>query len=486
VIFPNEAIMYKRNAILQPLGLAMVLAVGFGVLFAFIAIWILTTYQRITETPRDKLQILLDGTPIIVQNHDGIDVYHGLDGKIITLPKYDVFSHSGGLAGPSVLETLEIPLIGSERVRAFPDDQVSPATYWYFIHDGNIDGKGYFVGYDSKSKHRVGYIGRSGFSEDMPVIDEWFPMDARKMKCGIYPNTYSYGYLREPGGDPHSELDIPWSTVVMISGDQLLQIDLKNRSISALLKSPDMYSIGRVDVHNSIPDSTLSDDSRHHYLVLRTLNKVIFFDAAGKQVRTFEIPEDLRKRYFTLYDLGDDKALISYSKGYPFPENREELSWIDTSGKILRHEEATLSGIASLKNELWYITFVLPELIALLFFILAIPFSADLSVTYASALGHVLLDFMPALIVVCILSAILALFCYRRQRCIALPWTKCWVGFVFLFGLPGFLGYMFHRRWPPMENCPACGKEVAHDRERCSACGSAFPRPEPKGIEVFA
>jgi hypothetical protein len=48
------------------------------------------------------------------------------------------------------------------------------------------------------------------------------------------------------------------------------------------------------------------------------------------------------------------------------------------------------------------------------------------------------------------------------------------------------LGYLFCRRWPPQEPCPACSHEAPRDRESCAACGADFPEPAPEGIEVFA
>lgn len=58
--------------------------------------------------------------------------------------------------------------------------------------------------------------------------------------------------------------------------------------------------------------------------------------------------------------------------------------------------------------------------------------------------------------------------------------------FVLLFGPPGFLGYLFSRHWPARQACPACGASVPRDRPSCFACGSDFPEPAGKGIEVFA
>ena len=102
------------------------------------------------------------------------------------------------------------------------------------------------------------------------------------------------------------------------------------------------------------------------------------------------------------------------------------------------------------------------------------------------AVARYLSDTWQLLLALCGVSAVLAWFCCRRQRRMALPWTGIWVGFVFIFGLPGFLPYLFHRRWPVLDTCQVCGHAVPHDREKCSSCGTEFPVPAPKGIEVFA
>ena len=42
---------------------------------------------------------------------------------------------------------MPFPLDGNSRVVRF-DDRQTPLKFWYFIDDGNRDGRGYFVGYD--------------------------------------------------------------------------------------------------------------------------------------------------------------------------------------------------------------------------------------------------------------------------------------------------------------------------------------------------
>lgn len=492
--------MSKQNAILRPLGLATVLALGFGLVIGILFSWGYGVWEEINRSNMDldRLTILLDGTPLIAGYHDGKYEYHTIDGKKIKLPTENaIFANNEVLVGPKDLEKIRSPLKARERIQPF-SDQLTPATFWYFIHDRNLDGKGYFVGYDSKLKRHIGYIGRLGFSKDMPLSENWFPMDGRGM-FGANPNRYKTGinpgypvYAEPRQGEPE-EMDIDTWKVVMISDDQLLQINLRARSVTTLAKLSDMLSICEINAFMPIPDKPTVNNMKHHYLAVRTMDKVILLDAAGKQVRTYEIPEDLRRRSFTFYDIGDEKAIISHKRVHPDLKVGDELTWIDTSGKILRREEvlAKRTLMVLSRTDYWRAILAAPEPISMILCMAVLdPIFGYLDIEaeshYAGALARSLMESWQALIVVCIIAAVLAWVCYQRQRRMALPWTWVWVGFVFLGGVPGFLGYLFHRRWPVLQNCHVCGHAVPHDRELCSSCGSEFPGPELKGIEVFA
>jgi len=104
---------------------------------------------------------------------------------------------------------------------------------------------------------------------------------------------------------------------------------------------------------------------------------------------------------------------------------------------------------------------------------------------YRSALARSVSEIWPGILISVVLSAGATWLCLKRQRQYAAPWTRTWAVFVFLFGIPGLLGYLFCRSWPPQEECPACHEEVPRDRECCSRCHADFPEPAPKGIEVL-
>jgi hypothetical protein len=92
------------------------------------------------------------------------------------------------------------------------------------------------------------------------------------------------------------------------------------------------------------------------------------------------------------------------------------------------------------------------------------------------------------LAVIALVALALAAACYRRQtRYQASPIERIvWPLFVFLLGVPGWIGYRYCRRWPELEPCPACHQPAPRAGEVCAACRHEFPLPAPQGAEIFA
>jgi hypothetical protein len=88
--------------------------------------------------------------------------------------------------------------------------------------------------------------------------------------------------------------------------------------------------------------------------------------------------------------------------------------------------------------------------------------------------------------VIVAISLCLTIWCYRRHGLYSEYGALAWAIFVFLFGAPGLIGYLLHRHWPVTEKCQHCGKITPLDRGACLHCGTEFPLPALKGIEVFA
>ena len=77
-----------------------------------------------------------------------------------------------------------------------------------------------------------------------------------------------------------------------------------------------------------------------------------------------------------------------------------------------------------------------------------------------AALARSLAAWWPPLLAVTLLAAVLAWYCWRRHRRYYQPASAVWFVFVLLTGVPGLVAYLFHRRWPVLEKCPACGQVV--------------------------
>jgi hypothetical protein len=492
--------MSKPQGIFRPLGLALVLAVGFGAVFAFAAAWGMAIWEGLRRQNRayENLVVRGDGTPLILRNtFDGYQnmTLYALDGSEVPRPKENESWLEGASLAMPRQDRLRFPLNADARVMAFSDSQ-APPNLWYFVHDGARDGRGYFVGYDSQSKLCVGFIGRDGFRPDQPPVEQWFPMDGAKLAGGTAfsrPNSNDFRYIGyyaayEPAGE------FPAWKVHMISGAQLIEVDLRTRSVTTLLESADLIALGMLEPASQVKAAGEESPSlrRSQRLAVRTTDRLLVFDAAGKQPSAFVVPEEVRDRSIKVYELGAGRALVTAGRLLPDRSTREELLWIDASGSILRRAEVSMDqgNRRSEEIEAWTaaLTVPAPAILALIATV-AVPLDyleQGREPSYSAALARSLAACWPVLLTATLLAAVLAWYCCRRHRRYYQPASGVWFVFVLLAGVPGLVAYLFHRRWPVLEKCPTCGHDVPRDRDACAKCGATFPPPEPKGCEVFA
>lgn len=491
--------MSKPQGIFRPLGLALVLAIGCGTVLGLAVAWGVSIWESLRE--RDHVNEFLvvrgDGTPLI-QRYMSYDyqtvTFHTLEGDNAPAPKEnETWLQAAYLPVPRSNEISMFPSGGNARIGRFSDGERRPKL-WYFIDDGARNGHGYFVGYDSQSKLCAGFIGLQGLRSDRPPAEEWFPMDGVKLAdnmafarhaMGPYWSNYGYGAQSD---------EFPTWKVDMLSGNKLLQVNLRTGAVTTLVESADMLAVGILETASK--SKTADEESpvihRRQHLAVRTTDRVLVFNAPGKQPVAFQLPEEFRDRSFSFYELEDGRAFVATGRTLPGRNSQEELARIDASGNIVWRAEVTLGkGNPHYdENEAWVSAFIVPTPLVLAFLATVVmPLELKgqgLAPNYSTALAHSLAAWWPALLVITLLATALAWYCFRRHRRCCQSFGGVWLVFVFLLGVPGLVGYLFHRRWPVLERCPACGHEVPRDRETCARCGAAFPPPEPKGCEVFA
>jgi len=386
------------------------------------------------------------------------------------------------------------------RIRSFMDPGTYPPVFWYLVHDGRADGAAYFVGYDSDAKLPIGYIGSGGFSERVPPPQQRFPIKAEMMVYGrgIAGQSYSFqepcyyeGYLITGRLPDHFAV---WDAYFVSEG-RLLHADLHERTVRTVPETDGICSVARVQ-WAAAPGATKAQISAYFsrdYMAARTAERILVLDATGKQQQSFAVPDGWHDRRFEFYALRDDRAMLVFTHTDQRNSSVEyTFAWIDAAGNVTDEKSVTFENTSLLSR---------PD-VSMAVGGLAVPAPGVLTTatavvlpcisvyqgsfpSYRAAFEAMLPYSWPSLLAVNLLGVVLAILCYRRQKKFAQPRVWPWVAFVFLFGLPGMVGYLAHQRWPVREACPKCKRRVPRDREACAACNDPFPQPAMQGIEVL-
>jgi hypothetical protein len=489
----------KTSGWFGPLVLAGVLAVGFAVVWGLVGMWAaeVGAYLAGAEGPRaGHLSFLADGTPLVAYavGRYGEREYRDLEGNPAEPPDND---RAGWLAAVSLPASLPARPAGTDvpwegRLRSFADGR-SPAVFWYFVTDGRPDGTGWFVGYDSGSKARVGYLGLAGLREDVPPAAERIPFAGETWgpKARVWCTQRDRGPTehprdRPPGRAPRGSVST-WDVYVLGRDGRVYHADLQQRRVHVALDVPGVRSAAlAAGPHDPLRGTP-------HRLAVRTDDVVRVLDEEGRELHRYPIPEILRGAGLTFGETTAGEAL--FCGGSPQDDLATEVDyrifWVAPGGGA-RAAAVTLPWPGWMRPMQTLAGVVMPSPLVLAGFVAKSRTSSlldgGLAATYPEALARALAEFRPALVLAQVLAAGLALLCYRRQvryGARGAGWVV-WPLFVLVLGLPGWVGYRFGRTWPVLEACPACGAGVPRDRGDCSRCAAEFPRPALRGTEVFA
>jgi hypothetical protein len=487
-----------RKGLLQPLVLAFWLAVGFGVLWGLGAAWVTEMVQHATRriSSDEYLAILQDGTGVRKGGVDsgGALQYRDLEGH--SLPASAAEKEGGGvfLAAQLSQPRPHAPGVWDGSFRLFGDGRAPPVS-WYFISDGRPQPHGYFVGYDSRSYARVGYLGTAGLRDEPLPASELIPFsgNADYYETGLITlQNIVYGYNISANRAGAAELPVPahsispWDLYILGHDHTIYRVDLGNRTVKRVFSDPGLVSLSIVSEQV---------DAAHgpaYRLAARTREAVLVLDSRGELRRRYPIPEPLQGQAFSFLPTSKGEAVMNRAI-YRTP-SRDEIEyylwWVKPDGST-RQKELTLHyssrSLPPLVVGLWCPA-PLPVLTAGLTFGPWTQLENRLATTYSEGLIQSWPQFNWGLLLALVVGVLLAGLCYRRQvRYGASSGERwAWTIFVLLLGLPGWIAYRFGCSWPRLEACPACQTAVPRDRIRCARCGAEFPEPARKGTEVFA
>lgn len=481
--------MQRRQTIVQPVLLACLLAVGFGVVWATVVMWSLSVGEQLCgprQVPR-YLFVREDGTPLISSSPSAYQDLRTLDGTEVPDEGPIRQLYGASLYNPSAWPAAAGRLDWSQRIVPFADG-ARRATFWYFLHDGRQDGGGYFVGFDAESKQRVGYIGVQGFQPAEPSAAEQFPVSGESL---LYTAFGGGGYWRrawEPRGGEGGH------TIRMIAAERLLEIDFRARSVRTLFEADRVMSVGSLARRHPKTAGVAEEDRGWQVITaIRTPDHVILREPKGDFKQSYLLPPAVRDaECVTFYEIGEGQALLDLGSLRSRGDPCHKLIWLDTSGRTLREEEVHFPA-PSLFNRLdvaaWIMAAAVPApAVAIVAAPLAVMDSHDgrqSSRPSFAAYRQALMENWLAISLVCVLALVAAGLCYRQQQRYARRWTAVWVVFVLLGGIPALIGYLCQRRRSVLETCSACGRSTPRDGEHCARCAAEFPAPPRLGIEVF-
>lgn len=446
--------------------LALILAIGAGVAWGFAAGWTLTTLDQVLfGSPKVWEQLVVhSGTPLI-RSYTGRAyqdmTYRTLDGKRVEVASGRNVEGADVLTRPASRKDWFARLPWSERIT--PINRYSYSTdAWYLVHDGELDGHAYLVGYDKPTRRTIGYIGRQGFQAEMPAPADQFPIAGPRYRFSRFGSSNGIGS----------------SDVCLLTDEGIVLVDLGARTAKLLWKHANPLAF------TFLGGGVSSPGGPKWRIAVRTPDQVRVLDIKGNEEETFTLPAELRKTFQLQWvPLSKGKSLACASDG-------DELFWLDTSGatrrqKVALHRPEPES--AQRRAVLASLIAPVPAGFTAVIDLTALWLSDDsLSGRYWSRLGKVLGETWPGVVVAWAIGAAAAWLCYRRQRRYGMPWTPAWTVLTLLLGMPFYFGYLAHRQWPARLACPSCGRPVPRDRQACIACHRDFPAPALKGIEVFA
>jgi hypothetical protein len=484
----NSARLTRQNGLLFSMTLAGVLATGalFAWSWGITWGWAIISQLVFPSQPNEQLAFTVEGEALVqtsTWSPRQVTIYRELDGRSIEdIDKRDLQQNSSWLPSGNLPKVRQ--MYWHSRIRGFSEPGNAP-NFWYLVIDDAAQPTAYFVGFDAKTREQVGYLGLNGFRADRPPTDELFELDTLALTWnGEYAGQYgSYG--EEPQqywkGSP--------SAIFLQSPRGVYRIDLRRRAVALLPLDGKSVSVSNISQPLRVPDQPEAIFKQR--IGVRLADRVEVFDEEGHRLRSIALPEAARDRLISVYLTLGEQAIVA-----AMPDQHHalaEIFWIAPDGSVAKTVETQLRGasyFSYVETTPLFTTLTQPSpLVAGLTFGLLEPRTMVLNGRYAdfsTALAASLAEAWPAYLTLLVLSVVLAIWCYRRQRRYSSAGALAWSLFVLLAGPAGVVGYLTHRIWPARTPCPECHTPAPRDLQECLTCGEEFPAPEPLGIEIIA
>jgi hypothetical protein len=488
-----------KFSLLRELLWAATLAIGFGTLWFALALWLGTSIQQARggkSPPQEDLVVKSNGTPLIrsiPRENLSLTTYRDLNGRAQDAPDRNDLITSIYMPGEHGTPGFFFSRLGwEERLRVFINER-EPTVNWFFVHDGKPMGAGYFVGYEHTSNRQVGFIGLSGFrTRSVPTAD-WIPVRGELVRANsIWSSAPVYGFSGRGGRVVQPEpWDLPPRLVYVPSGNFLRMVDLAARTVTTVFETAEPIEAPGIPMLSSW---STGHPMKEKPILVRTRQQIHILDHKHNIIKVFAIPNEVdRQSPVQWYEIGNGQAIADFirpgSTGEADNVTKRMVYRIADNGAILDRFEVTLHNRNRLLNgQTQTVVLALGLPVPAIKFVIDLLIAVYQTQSYPAALSALIRDSGLSLIAVFALSLILAIMAWRRSRSFGLSKREqiAWMAFVLLFGVPAYVGFLLYRRWPIRQPCPNCHARAPRDCTACAECGTRFPDPSLKGIEIFA
>ncbi len=466
---------------------AFILAAAASFLWMCAATWAsdFVTQFLPTTTIRENVYVLRDGSIVIATHvaegrHNFFrQSYRTIDNQPIAELKDGSISYGSSLIAAHDPHKLFQRLPWLQRIDGYSTGIAKTGQnleFWYFIHDGLLDGSGYFARFDAESKRLLDYMGKNGMTPQRPGPAESFTVRGDRQSNYVMGQRYPYRGL-EPWR-------LPAITFFLVGPRQVVEVDLPVRRATTVWEGDGIIDIASLPKVGKASRSTDPDEAPKRFVV-RAESRLIVLNNKYQEDYSVEIPESMRGKGLTIWELAEGGLLAEADRDIS-ARDKEKFATIPKNGPATFFD-IPLENTPPPSKSWPVVGLASPAPLGLLYGWGIHPGTAQ-NYGHGNSWSDAFRDewprIWPTLLTSILLGAALAVWVRRRQRQLGLDYADLWAGFVLILGPAGLFAYLVHRSWPVLEACPACGVNVPRDRETCLHCGAEFPGPAALSTEI--
>lgn len=433
--------------------IGFLVSAGLLLTWLLLVIWILQLIpaeRRADGVRYENLTYTTQGEPVILQTlESSVSRILDLRRRVLDMLPEDANRRSTSLPPPDTGRTGSV--IPGFKVTSLGESQTQSAS-WYAVEDCDRVGFGYFTAIHPLTKRTTGYIGTNGWQEDRPAARDQFDL----RNGGIFGGNYG----RYGSQNAYEASGTPFTTLILVSRGQALQVDLEHRQIRAMNGPSGVHAAAEVYaiIKRTSGVQTWTDSKATGQIALRTEDQIILLDPANGKQQSWPLT-DPRVRDANSFLFLENGELLASQMNAEFDERTGlkrsllyNLFWLNSAGDILKSDSVEFP--ASSRREWVVIQTAIslsgtPLVIGLMNGLLVpLQLAESAKYHYLTAVQQ-LLPVIWLTLLLAVGFAVLATFLARKHaQAHSMRLHPAWYLMLALLGLPGYFGYRWHRHWP--------------------------------------